>query len=206
MAGVVERRLAAGFHQTFTAPVPITHPPPHRAQRPGVRPPSGALAVRHTLTGNGGLGWDGRPFPRSLGQGAGERGKRSKGRMARANYHPYSPTLLRSSAAKFLLSKHPAHLLPPPAPPPPSPLLPLRHMRVPRPARFRLHLRKPRARRGIGDADKMLAGRALNLPPRELEFAFQRLITVRAVKFKFVGVHSLHSQHAQFWFEKYIPD
>jgi len=58
--------------------------------------------------------------------------------------------------------------------------------------RFRLDLRKPHARRWIGDADEVLAGRALNLPPGELSFALQGLVAVGAVEFECVGIHGLH--------------
>jgi hypothetical protein len=76
-------------------------------------------------------------------------------------------------------------------------------MRVPRFARFRLHLRKPRARRRVGNAYQMLARRTLNLPPGELGFTFQRLVAVRTVKFEFISVHMLLPQYAQNRGKKY---
>jgi hypothetical protein len=48
------------------------------------------------------------------------------------------------------------------------------------------------ARWRIGNADEMLAGRALDLPTGELRLALQRLIAVGTVEFKFVRAHKLH--------------
>ena len=42
-------------------------------------------------------------------------------------------------------------------------------------AGFRLHVGETRAGRRVGNADKMLAGRALNLPAGELGFAKETL-------------------------------
>jgi hypothetical protein len=44
-------------------------------------------------------------------------------------------------------------------------------------------------RRRIRDADEMLTGRALNLPPGVARVAFQRLIAVGTIKLKFVRAH-----------------
>ena len=70
-------------------------------------------------------------------------------------------------------------------------LLPLWRMCVPSAPGFRLDLGEAHARRRIGDADEMLAGRALNLPPGKLGFALQRLVAMRAVKLEFICVHKL---------------
>ena len=48
------------------------------------------------------------------------------------------------------------------------------------------------ARRWIGDADEMLAGRALNLPARKLCLALQRLIAVGTIEFEVVRTHGLY--------------
>ncbi len=79
-------------------------------------------------------------------------------------------------------------------------------MRVPGASGLRLDVGKAGARRWIGNADEMLAGRALNLPPGELWFATQRLIAVGTIKLEFVGAHSLHHHHAQTGCEKYMKD
>ena len=62
-------------------------------------------------------------------------------------------------------------------------------MRIPSAAGFRLDLREAHARRRIGDADEMLAGRALDLPAGKLRLALQRLVAVRAVKLEFICIH-----------------
>ena len=62
------------------------------------------------------------------------------------------------------------------------------------------------ARRGIGNANEMLAGRALNLASGVAGVAFQRLIAVAAVEFEFRCGHKLHPYHAQTGPEKYMPD
>ena len=77
-------------------------------------------------------------------------------------------------------------------------------MGVPGTPGFRFDVGKSHAGRRIGNADEVLAGRALNLSPGKLRFALQRLITVAAVEFKFIGAHSSHSIHAQTRTEKYI--
>lgn len=79
-------------------------------------------------------------------------------------------------------------------------------MCVPGAAGFRLDLGETGARRWIGNADEMLAGRALNLPPGVARVALQRLIAVGTVEFKFVRAHKLHPHHAQTGRKKYIKD
>ena len=65
------------------------------------------------------------------------------------------------------------------------------HMGIPGAAGFRRDVGKSRARGWIGDADQVLARRALNLPAGVLGFAFQGLITVGTVEFEFVRAHGL---------------
>ncbi len=67
----------------------------------------------------------------------------------------------------------------------------LRRMRVPSMAGYRLHMGEAGARRRIGNADKMLARRTLNLPAGIARVALQRLIAVGTIEFKLVGVHRL---------------
>ena len=62
-------------------------------------------------------------------------------------------------------------------------------MRGPGLAGFRRHMGEPGARRRIGNADEVLAGRALNLPAGELRFALQRLVAVRTVELEFICSH-----------------
>ena len=62
-------------------------------------------------------------------------------------------------------------------------------MRIPGTPRFRRNVGKPCSSGRIGDADQVLAGRALNLPTRELRLALQRLITVGTVEFEFACAH-----------------
>ena len=69
-----------------------------------------------------------------------------------------------------------------------------------------MDVREAGARRRIGNADQDLAGRALNLPPGKLRFAFQRLVAVGAIEFEFVCVHKLHLHHAQTGCKKYMKD
>jgi len=45
------------------------------------------------------------------------------------------------------------------------------------------------ARWRTGDADEMLAGRALDLPSGMARIALQRLVTMGTIKFEFVGTH-----------------
>lgn len=79
-------------------------------------------------------------------------------------------------------------------------------MRGPGLAMFWLDVREASARRRIGDADEVVAGRALNLATGELRFALQRLVTMGTVKFEFVRAHSLHLHHAQIRGKKYMKD
>jgi hypothetical protein len=79
-------------------------------------------------------------------------------------------------------------------------------MRGPGLTGFRLDVGESGACGRIGDADEMLAGRALNLTTGELRFALQRLVAVGAIKFEFVRVHNLHHHHAQNVCEKYMKD
>jgi hypothetical protein len=87
-----------------------------------------------------------------------------------------------------------------------SRLVALRRMRVPSAPGFRLDVGETGSRRRIGDADQMLAGWALNLPPGELWFATQRLIAVGTIKLEFVRAHSLLHHHAQTGCKKYMKD
>lgn len=64
-------------------------------------------------------------------------------------------------------------------------------MRIPRAARFRRDVSKPRAGRRIGDAYQMLARRALNLPARKLRLALQWLVAVGTIEFEFARAHGL---------------
>ena len=62
-------------------------------------------------------------------------------------------------------------------------------MRGPRLAGFRVDLGEAAARRRIGNANEMVASRALNLPPGEARLALERLVAVRAVEFEFGVAH-----------------
>ena len=62
----------------------------------------------------------------------------------------------------------------------------LGQMRVPGVAGFRLHVGEPGARWGIGNADEMLAGRALNFAAGKLFIALEMLLALRAGKFELV--------------------
>lgn len=64
-------------------------------------------------------------------------------------------------------------------------------MRIPSVSGLGLHVGETRARRGIGNSDKVLAGGALNLSAGVAGVAFQRLITMGAVEFEFGIVHGL---------------
>jgi hypothetical protein len=66
-----------------------------------------------------------------------------------------------------------------------------RHVRIPGVARFQRDVRKALSGRRIGDTDEVLTGWTLDLSTGELHFTFQRLITVGAIEFEFVGVHRL---------------
>jgi hypothetical protein len=63
-------------------------------------------------------------------------------------------------------------------------------------AGFGLDVGEPGARRGIGDADEVVAGRTLNLAAGMTRVALQRLVTVGTVEFKFIGAHKLRLDHA----------
>lgn len=65
-------------------------------------------------------------------------------------------------------------------------------MRGPGLAGFRVDMGEARARRRIGNADEMVAFRALNLPASVAGIAFQGLITMGTVEFEFGVAHSLH--------------
>ena len=65
-------------------------------------------------------------------------------------------------------------------------------MRGPGLAGFRVDVGEARTRRRIGNADEMVASRALNLPARVAGIAFQRLVAVGTVKLEFGVAHSLH--------------
>jgi hypothetical protein len=73
-------------------------------------------------------------------------------------------------------------------------------------AGFRLDVGEAGAWRRVRNANEMVAGRTLNLPPGELWFALQRLVAVGAIKFEFVRIHNLHHHHAQTGCEKYMKD
>jgi len=64
-------------------------------------------------------------------------------------------------------------------------------MSVPGASGLRLHMGETGARRRIGDADEMVAGRALNLAAGKLRLALQRLVAVGTIEFEFVRVHRL---------------
>ena len=76
-----------------------------------------------------------------------------------------------------------------------SGFLALRRIRVPSVAGFGLDVGEPGARRGIGDADEVVAGRTLNLAAGMTRVALQRLVTVGTVEFKFIGAHKLRLDH-----------
>jgi len=65
-----------------------------------------------------------------------------------------------------------------------SGLVALRHMRGPGLAGLRLDVGETGARRRTGNADEMLAGRALNLPAGVTGIALQRLIAVGTIEFE----------------------
>src|SRR3954462_5913566 len=73
-----------------------------------------------------------------------------------------------------------------------SRLFSLGNVSIPRAPGLRLDLRESHARRRIGNADQVLAGRALDLPAGKLRFALQRLIAVGTIEFEFIGAHSLY--------------
>ena len=65
-------------------------------------------------------------------------------------------------------------------------------MRGPSLAGFRVDMGEARARRRIGNADEMVASRALNLPARVAGIALQRLVAVGTVESEFGVAHNLH--------------
>jgi hypothetical protein len=71
---------------------------------------------------------------------------------------------------------------------------------------LRLDVGEAGARRRIGDADEMVARRALNLPAGKLRLALQRLIAVGTVEFEFICVHNVAPHHAQTGCKKYMKD
>ena len=64
-------------------------------------------------------------------------------------------------------------------------------MRGPSLAAFRVDMGEAGARRRIGNADEMVASRALNLPARVAGIALQRLVAVGTVEFEFGVAHRL---------------
>jgi len=82
----------------------------------------------------------------------------------------------------------------------------LGNMRGPGLAGFRLNVGESGARRRVRNPDEMVAGRTLDLTTGMAGFTLQRLIAVGAVEFKFGGVHSLHSHHAQTGCKKYAKE
>jgi hypothetical protein len=66
-----------------------------------------------------------------------------------------------------------------------------RRVRVPSTAGFRLDMGETGASRRVGDADEMLAGRALDLASGMARVARERLIAVRTIEFEFGRVHGL---------------
>ena len=73
----------------------------------------------------------------------------------------------------------------------------LRRMRVPGVAGFGLHVGKPGACRRVGNANKMIAGGALDLPAGVAGIALQRLVAVRTVELEIGLTHRLLRDHAQ---------
>ena len=63
------------------------------------------------------------------------------------------------------------------------------HVGVPGPSRFRRNLGESQTRRGIGNADQVLAARALNLAPGEPRLALERLVAVGTKELEFRGLH-----------------
>jgi hypothetical protein len=71
---------------------------------------------------------------------------------------------------------------------------------------FRLDVREAGAGGWIGNADKMLAGRALNLPARVAWVALQRLVAMGTVEFELRCAHKLPPHHAPTCRKKYIEE
>jgi hypothetical protein len=82
----------------------------------------------------------------------------------------------------------------------------LGHMRRPGLAGFRLDVGEASARRRIGDADEMIAGRTLDLSAGMARVALQRLIAMGTVEFEFVRAHKLLSHHAPTGSIKYMKN
>src|SRR5438105_14413925 len=61
--------------------------------------------------------------------------------------------------------------------------------RIPGATALARHTGKPGAPRRVGDVDKVIAGRALNLSPSKLHLTLQMLLAVRAFKFEIVLGH-----------------
>ena len=66
------------------------------------------------------------------------------------------------------------------------------YLGVPDVAGYGLDVHKSHARRGIGNANEVPAGRALDLPAGELWLALKRSIAMRAIEFEFRLVHKLY--------------
>ena len=79
-------------------------------------------------------------------------------------------------------------------------------MRGPSLADLRLHMGESGARRWIGNADKVVAGRALDLPTGVARIALQWLIAVGTIEFEFGCAHKLQAHHAQTSRKKYIQE
>jgi hypothetical protein len=79
-------------------------------------------------------------------------------------------------------------------------------MRGPGLTDFRLDVRESGACGWIGDANEMLAGRALNLPARVARIALQRLVAMGTVEFELGCAHKLPPHHAQTCRKKYIEE
>ena len=79
-------------------------------------------------------------------------------------------------------------------------------MRRPGLAGFRLDMSEASARRRIGDADEMVAGRTLDLPAGVAWVALQRLIAVGTVEFEFIRAHKLPAHHAPTGCKKYMKN
>jgi len=61
--------------------------------------------------------------------------------------------------------------------------------RIPSPSALAWDTGETATRRRIGNIDKVVTGRALNLPAGELHFTFHVLLAMRALKFELVGSH-----------------
>jgi hypothetical protein len=64
---------------------------------------------------------------------------------------------------------------------------------------------KSHSRRRIGNADQVLARRALNLAARELRLALQGLIAVGTVEFEFIRAHGLWLNKRILWGKSIEP-